>query len=230
MHANPHRCPDQATSTSSCRKLFQLPPLPPHHPQLATWQKASCSPITVEQHRAKLVQQAPSALPQAPASAQPIPGPNPDLTSASEQNLVSGSTGDPNARAGLVPNPILMGRPIPSQLPGSVPAKGPLPGSAPRAGPASSWTERAGADRRHYQPEGLRASPVAGPLAGPTIHCLLHHYVGPFPTPLCAGQPHLARTWLWSTCFWYGVLRAHSPEAAGAREHALVRCNLYAIH
>lgn len=95
--------------------------------------------------------------------------------------------------------------PAPRALPASAPAsleaatvaataRASASDAAPDPSPAVAGFGVASAQRPHYRPRGLKPTPAARPLAGPTVHQLLYQYVSNVAVCLAvpaAAQPRL---------------------------------------
>ncbi len=136
-----------------CRKLFQLPALPKHQPELATWQQLAIPSISV--HYPVPPQLADGSSHKPGSNAAPSGGGRKKQQQHAESNRPPPEVGCEAEVDGL-----------------AYQAHGADLGSRP-AGIANSRNAQA----PHYRPQGLKPTPVARALAGPTVHILVEGYV-----------------------------------------------------
>ena len=145
-----------------CRRLFKLPALHTHQPTYATWQKPITPPVSI--HYPKPQKAAHSQISK-PKRVTEQPTPAAATRPADQEPTRSGAETDPATAVG----------PSSSNLDFEDDV-----GEFEDAAASDYGTS----DEAHYQPQGLKPSPVARALAGPTVHLLLEGYVSPCPFAL----------------------------------------------
>ena len=208
------------------RKVFQLPTLPQHQPQLQSWQKPPTPTLNIRyppgpaqashqhDHQVHTRQLAEGKEPQASRKPMAVAAGSGALDGAAAETLEAQEVTEPEFVTSAQ-EALLQDHPAADTEEGQAVAAAAGVAAGGAASPEAAGSGTGLVEEAHYgSATGLKPSPVARALAGPTVHMLLEGYVS-----CSAWHLHLDHT-LHPVCracvfLWLGEIGCGPMEASG---------------